>query len=140
VNCGTRSYFYYFAFNCLLYSLCLLYSHTITIFHSIRSFLYFKQTGKIDNLIVSWEQSIWLYCVQVLHCSWQSKAWTRRLINCPDLSRSKQASPSVVWLFPTRFDKPWFLTEGIFFALLIIPSSWGSQLDGDSHQPYCNKQ
>jgi hypothetical protein len=61
----------------------LLYLHTITIFHSIRSFLCFKQTGEIDNLIVSWEQSIWLCCVQVPRCSWQSKAWTRRLINCP---------------------------------------------------------
>jgi hypothetical protein len=24
--------------------------------------------------------------------------------------------------------KPWFLTEGKFAAILIIPSSWGSQL------------
>jgi hypothetical protein len=31
-------------------------------------------------------------------------------------------------------DKPWFLTEGKFAAVLIIPSSWGSQLDGDLHQ------
>jgi hypothetical protein len=31
-------------------------------------------------------------------------------------------------------DKPWFLTEGKFDAVLIIPSSWGSQLDGDLHQ------
>jgi hypothetical protein len=50
--------------------------------------LYFKQTGEIENLIVSWEQSIWLRCVQVPRCRSQSKAWTRRLINCPELSRS----------------------------------------------------
>jgi hypothetical protein len=31
-------------------------------------------------------------------------------------------------------DKHWFLTEGKFAAILIIPSSWGSQLDGDFHQ------
>jgi hypothetical protein len=31
-------------------------------------------------------------------------------------------------------DKPWFLTEGKFDAILIIPSSWGSQLDGDLNQ------
>jgi hypothetical protein len=31
--------------------------------------LYFKQTGEIDNLIASWEQSIWLCCVQVPRCS-----------------------------------------------------------------------
>jgi hypothetical protein len=28
-------------------------------------------------------------------------------------------------------DKPWFLTEGKLAAVLIIPSSWGSQLDGE---------
>jgi hypothetical protein len=26
--------------------------------------------------------------------------------------------------------KPWFLTEGKFASVLIIPSSWGSQLGG----------
>jgi hypothetical protein len=31
-------------------------------------------------------------------------------------------------------DKPWFLTEGKFATVLIIASSWGSQLDGDLHQ------
>jgi hypothetical protein len=31
-------------------------------------------------------------------------------------------------------NKPWFLTEGKFATVLIIPSSWGSQLDGDLHQ------
>jgi hypothetical protein len=31
--------------------------------------LCFKQTGEIDNLIASWEQSIWLCCVQVPRCS-----------------------------------------------------------------------
>jgi hypothetical protein len=47
---------------------CLLYSCTITIFHSIRSFLCLQQTGEIDNLIVSWEKSIWLCCVQIPRC------------------------------------------------------------------------
>jgi hypothetical protein len=28
------------------------------------------------------------------------------------------------------FDKPWFLTEGRLATVLIIPSSWGSQLGG----------
>jgi hypothetical protein len=36
--------------------------------------------------------------------------------------------------FPVRIDKPWFLTEGKFAAVLIIPSSWGSQLDGDLYK------
>jgi hypothetical protein len=44
------------------------FSHTTIIFHSIRSFLCLQQTCEIDNLIVSWEQSIWLCCVQVLCC------------------------------------------------------------------------
>jgi hypothetical protein len=33
------------------------FSHTITVFHSIRSYICLQQTGEIDNLIVSWEQS-----------------------------------------------------------------------------------
>jgi hypothetical protein len=36
--------------------------------------------------------------------------------------------------FSYWFDKPWFLTEGKLAALLIIPSSWGSQLGGHLHQ------
>jgi hypothetical protein len=41
---------------------------TTIAFHSIRSFLCLQQTGEINNLIVSWEQSIWLYYVQVPRC------------------------------------------------------------------------
>jgi hypothetical protein len=65
------------------------FSHTTIAFHSIRSYLCLQQTGEIDNLIISWEQSSWLCCVQVPHCCWcKAKHWTRRLINCPELSRS----------------------------------------------------
>jgi hypothetical protein len=32
--------------------------------------------------------------------------------------------------FSYWFDKPWFLTEGRLATVLIIPSSWGSQLGG----------
>jgi hypothetical protein len=39
------------------------FSHTTIAFHSICSYLCLQQTGEIDNLIVSWEQSIWLCCV-----------------------------------------------------------------------------
>jgi hypothetical protein len=73
MNCGPRSYFLYIAITYLLYSHCLLYSHISIAFHSIRSFLCLQHTGEIDNLIVSWEQSTWLCCVQVPHCSWQRK-------------------------------------------------------------------
>jgi hypothetical protein len=45
------------------------FSHTTTIFHSIRSYLCLQKTGEIDNLIVSWEQSSWLCCLQVLRCN-----------------------------------------------------------------------
>jgi hypothetical protein len=48
--------------------------HITIAFHSIRSFLCLQQTGEIDNLIVSWEQSYWLCCVQVSRCCWRSKA------------------------------------------------------------------
>jgi hypothetical protein len=34
------------------------FSHTTIAFHSILSYLCLQQTGEIDNLIVSWEQSI----------------------------------------------------------------------------------
>jgi hypothetical protein len=65
------------------------FSHTTIAFHSIRSILCLQQTGEIDKLIVSWEQSSWLCCVQVLRCCWcKAKPWTRRLINCPELSQS----------------------------------------------------
>jgi hypothetical protein len=50
--------------------------------------------------------------VQIPRCCSQSKAWTRRHINCPELSRSLQASPSVVLSALLLTDKPWFLTEG----------------------------
>jgi hypothetical protein len=36
--------------------------------------------------------------------------------------------------FSYWFDKPWFLTDGKLAAVLIIPSSWGSQLGGHLHQ------
>jgi hypothetical protein len=36
--------------------------------------------------------------------------------------------------FSYWFNKPWFLPEGKLAAVLIIPSSWGSQLDGHLHQ------
>jgi hypothetical protein len=34
-------------------------------------------------------------------------------------------------------DKPWFLTKGKLPAVLIIPSSWGSQLDGEITSTPC---
>jgi hypothetical protein len=74
---------------CLLLLALFTFSHTTITFHSICSILCLQQTGEIDNLIVSWEQSSWLCCVQVPRCCWcKAKPWTRCLINCPELSRS----------------------------------------------------
>jgi hypothetical protein len=67
VNYGPRSNFLYIAlpfyftrtyFSCKL----------LSFYHSICSYLCLLQTGEIDNLIVSWEQSICLCCVQVSCC------------------------------------------------------------------------
>jgi hypothetical protein len=68
VNCGPQSNFLYIAITVYYYSLCLFYLHTIIFYHSICSILCLQQTGEIDNLIVSWEQSSWLCCVQVPCC------------------------------------------------------------------------
>jgi hypothetical protein len=62
VNCGPRSNFLYIALPFYYYSLCLLSCILLSYYHSIRSFLCLQQTGEIDNLIVSWEQSTCLCC------------------------------------------------------------------------------
>ena len=70
--------------------------------------LCFKQTGEIDNLIASWEQSICL-CVCRFH-------------------KYLQSPPSFLsWSINLGF-----ITEGKLAAALIIPSSWGSQRAGHS--------
>jgi hypothetical protein len=93
--------------------------------------LCFQQTGEIDNLIVSWEQSIWL-CVCRFHV-----ATGRRRVNKDRLNGalvgvllSQSASPSVVCLSSPRTINLGFLTEGKSAAIFITPSSWGSQRAG----------
>jgi hypothetical protein len=85
--------------------------------------LCFKQSGEIDNLIVSWEQSIWLCYVQVLRCSWQSKA----LDEAPYKLAGAVAKLASITFWSIGFFldtiKPWFLTEEKFATVLIIPSS-----------------
>jgi hypothetical protein len=68
--------------------------------------LCFKQTGEIDNLIVSWEQSICL-CV----CRFRITSSRLSLLSWSRLNLG-------------------FLTERRLAAILIIPSSWGSQRAG----------
>jgi hypothetical protein len=62
VNCGPRSNFLYIALPFYYYSFCLLSCILLSFYHSIRSILCLQQTGEIDNLIVSWEQSTCLCC------------------------------------------------------------------------------
>jgi hypothetical protein len=70
VNRGPRSNFLYIAIPFYFYSHCLLSCILLSYYHSICSILCLPKTGEIDNLIVSWEQSSWLCCVQVSHCCW----------------------------------------------------------------------
>jgi hypothetical protein len=101
--------------------------------------LCFKQTGEIDNLIESWEQSIWLCCVQVLHCYWPKTSQQVSLNGAlVGVLLSQSASPSVVLCALLLNDKPWFLTEGKSAAIFITPSSWGSQRAG--HSPRIKQQ
>jgi hypothetical protein len=108
----------------------LTFSHTITVFHSICSYLCLQQTGEIDNLIVSWVQSAWLCCVQVTLLLVEDAP--TRIVNgtLAGVLWSYQASPSQVWLFPTGSINLGFLLRERLSTMLIIPSSWGSQLGG----------
>jgi hypothetical protein len=55
---------------CLLLLALFTFSHTTIAFHTICLILCLQQTGEIDNLIASWEQSSWLCYVQVPRCCW----------------------------------------------------------------------
>jgi hypothetical protein len=66
----TRSNFLYIVTPFYFYLHCLLSCILLSYYHSIRSILCLQQTSEIDNLIVSWEQSSWLCCVQVSRCCW----------------------------------------------------------------------
>jgi hypothetical protein len=74
--------------------------------------------------------------VQVPHCSWQSKA----LDEAPCKLSGAIAKLAGITFWSLAFfwtDKPWFLTEGKIATVLIIPSSWGSQLDGEITSTPC---
>jgi hypothetical protein len=68
VNCGPRSNFPLYCYHLFTLLTLFTFAHTTIAFHSIRLYLCLQQTGEIDNLIISWEQSIWLCCVQVPRC------------------------------------------------------------------------
>ena len=83
-------------------------------FHTIRLILCIQQTGEIDNLTESLGQSI-------------LAGSTLLLTPVVRPTTSQLATPSEATPFSYWSIKPWFLTEGKLAAVLIIPSSWGSQ-------------
>jgi hypothetical protein len=103
--------------------------HTITFYNWICSILCLQQTDEIDNLIVSWGQSSWLCCVQVPRCCWWKAS--RRQYSSGAAVRSVGKLASITfWSLALSywFDKPWFHNWGKLAAVLLISSSWGSQL------------
>jgi hypothetical protein len=94
--------------------------------------LCFKQTGEIDNLIASWEQSISL-CVCRFHVAASKQSLDEApYINYPLLSQTSKHHLQLLLSVFLLIDKPWFLTEGKRATILITPSSWGSQRAGHS--------
>jgi hypothetical protein len=58
-------------------------------------------------------------------------------LTAPLLEVTRLASITFWSLAFSWTDKPWFFTEGKFASILIIPSSWGSQLDGEITSTPC---
>jgi hypothetical protein len=102
-----------FPLYCYYHLLLLAYSHScilLPFYHSIRLILCLQQTGKIDNLIVSWGKV--LGCVvcgfrvaagEKLHADKQF-IWRP----CPECREASTHQPSEVWLSPSGPIKPWF--------------------------------
>jgi hypothetical protein len=81
----------------------------------------------------SWDKVLWLCCVQVPRCCWRQSYAKIGAINKLFGAIAKPASmhqPSEVVSFSYWSIKPWFHTKRKLSAVLIIPSSWGSQLGG----------
>jgi hypothetical protein len=58
LHCYTVYFYSHYLLSCIL----------LSFYHSICSIICLQQTGEIDNLVVSWEQSSWLCCMQVSRC------------------------------------------------------------------------
>jgi hypothetical protein len=63
----------------------------------------------------------------------KAKHWTRRLINCLELSQAGKHHLQSFGFFPFGSINLGFLLRENLAAIFIIPSSWGSQLDGALH-------
>jgi hypothetical protein len=136
VNCGPRSSFLYIALPFYFTRFVCFLALLLFFYHSIRSILCLQQTGEIDNLIVSWEQSTCLCCIQVSRCCWvktrRQQVFWRHCLECHEAS--KHHLLKFGFLLLVRFNLG-FTTDGRLATVLIIPSSWGSQWDVlTSHQ------
>jgi hypothetical protein len=101
--------FFYSAITVLLLLALFTFLQTITFYHSIRLILCLRQTGEIDNLIVSWDKV--LGCVvcrfhvaasEKLHADKLSGAIVRSVAKLAGINLRKFGS------FSYWFDKPWF--------------------------------
>jgi protein-S-isoprenylcysteine O-methyltransferase Ste14 len=92
----------------LLLALCTLLALLLSFYHSIRSILCLQQTGKIDNLIVSCEQSTYLCCVQVSRCCWVKTHQQYSCRHCLECHKSSKHHLLKFGYFSYWFDKPWF--------------------------------
>jgi hypothetical protein len=122
VNYGPRFNFLYIVLPFYFYSHYLLSCILLSFYHSIHSILYLQQTGEIDNLIVSWEQSSWLCCVQVSRCFWVKIHQQYFWCHCPKCHEAIKHHLLKFGSFSYWFDKPWFHNWGKSCCLLITPS------------------
>jgi hypothetical protein len=117
--------YYHFTFTCIIY---------------ILAYYYLLRFDTLNPLFTTnqwdWQphrklgQSTWLCCVQVPRCCWW-KATRRQAVvwrPCPECCEASEHQPSEVWLSPTGLIKPWFHNWGKLATVLLITSSWGSQL------------
>jgi hypothetical protein len=66
----------------------------------------------------------------------KAKHWTRHLINCLELSQASKHHLQSFGFFPFGSIYLGFLLRENLAVVLIIPSSWGSQLDGAFHNQH----
>jgi hypothetical protein len=90
VNCGPRPYFHHIVITCLL-SRTVYFTRILLLFSTRYTHnLCFKQTSEIDDLIVSWEQSICL-CVCRFHVAASKQSLDEvPYINCSQLSQTSK--------------------------------------------------
>ena len=103
---------------CLLFAILFFILLQTLSFHIIQLILCIQQTREIENLTESLGQSI-----LVLLCAGS----TLLLTSVVRPTTSQPATPSEATPFSYWLIKPWCLTQEKLAAVLLIPSSWGSQ-------------